>query len=46
MRRLCRGLVLVTGLGLMGVLAIPIALLALPIVGIWALTDRLLKLLD
>lgn len=46
MRQLCRWLVLVTGFGLMGVLAVPIALLALPVVGIWILTDRLLKLLD
>lgn len=46
MRRLCRGLVLVTGLGLMGVLSVPIALLALPLVGIWVLTDRLQKLLE
>ena len=46
MRRLCRWLVLVTGFGLMGVLAVPIALLALPVVGIWTLTDRLLKILD
>lgn len=46
MRRLYRGLVLGTGLGLIAVLAVPIALLALPVVGIWTLTDRLLKLLD
>lgn len=46
MKRLCRGLVLGVGLGLMGILAIPTALLALPIVGIWTLTDRLLKILD
>lgn len=46
MKRLCRWLVLGTGLGLMGVLAIPIALLAVPIVGIWAGTDWLLKHLE
>lgn len=43
MKRLCRGLIFGTGLCLMAIFAIPVCILVLPIVGIWTLTDWLLK---